>query len=676
MDKLAGLFGSRDPMFDKPYIDVDEWRDQPVRHRYVHGGFEGTETRFSFYFPPPERYEGRFFHMLLPVTGIETAAINPPAATTLVDPLPFAVESGAYLVESNQGRTVMFPGEDTTVTGYRASAAVAMYSRVLAAEMYGVHRPYGYCYGGSGGAYKTFACLENCPGVWDGGVPFVHGAPMTMPSSFTVQAHAIRVLRDKFPNIVDALEPGGSGDMYHGLNTEERQALAEVTRMGFPPRAWYAWERIALAYTGILSMFMDNLIRWDPDYFKDFWTVPGYLGHNPPESLLCARVQHKTKLAKVLKAKELGDLGLMVSMPARLADLGGEMPAAVQLEKMPEWNLQGSSMTLTSGAATGHVLYVSGAFGDLVMVGFGEAHFREVTKVKAGDEVVIDNGPYLAVQTYHRHQVPSPDFYVWDQFKVAGQPIYPQRPVLLGPLFARYAMGSVQTGRFAGKMIVVQCLMDEAAFPWHADWYRSRVQEALGSRLDDHYRLYFIDNAMHTGPRPIPGEQPQVTSTRIIDYSGAVRQALRDLSAWVEKGLTPPASTVYEVVDGQVIVPPAAAERRGIQPVVTVRANGGVRAEVAVGEPVEFTAIVEVPPGAGTVVSAEWDFEGTGEYPVKERFDDTNSSYTRVTLRTTHAFSKPGTYFPALRVASHRRGNFKDRFCRIYNLGRVRVVVN
>ncbi len=93
-------------MFETPYVDIDEWRDEPVRHRYVHGGFKDTECRFSFYFPPPEHYEGRFFHMLIPVSGIETAGIVQPPATTLADPIPFAVESGAYLVESNQGRTM------------------------------------------------------------------------------------------------------------------------------------------------------------------------------------------------------------------------------------------------------------------------------------------------------------------------------------------------------------------------------------------------------------------------------------------------------------------------------------------------------------------------------------------------------------------------------------------
>jgi len=33
-----------DPFFAQPYIDIDEWRDAPVRHRYVHGGFKGTDT--------------------------------------------------------------------------------------------------------------------------------------------------------------------------------------------------------------------------------------------------------------------------------------------------------------------------------------------------------------------------------------------------------------------------------------------------------------------------------------------------------------------------------------------------------------------------------------------------------------------------------------------------------
>ena len=63
-NELAKSFFVKDSLFNTPFIDVDEWRDKPVKHRYVHGGFRGTETRFSFYFPLKEQYQGRFFHFL------------------------------------------------------------------------------------------------------------------------------------------------------------------------------------------------------------------------------------------------------------------------------------------------------------------------------------------------------------------------------------------------------------------------------------------------------------------------------------------------------------------------------------------------------------------------------------------------------------------------------------
>ena len=41
MTTQTPVFDSDDPYFDAPFVDVDEWRDAPVRHRYVHGGFDG-----------------------------------------------------------------------------------------------------------------------------------------------------------------------------------------------------------------------------------------------------------------------------------------------------------------------------------------------------------------------------------------------------------------------------------------------------------------------------------------------------------------------------------------------------------------------------------------------------------------------------------------------------------
>ncbi len=39
-----------DPKYREPYVDVNELRQQPVPHRYVHGGFSGTGAMFSLYF--------------------------------------------------------------------------------------------------------------------------------------------------------------------------------------------------------------------------------------------------------------------------------------------------------------------------------------------------------------------------------------------------------------------------------------------------------------------------------------------------------------------------------------------------------------------------------------------------------------------------------------------------
>ena len=128
---------------------------------------------------------------------------------------------------------------------------------------------------------------------------------------------------------------------------------------------------------------------------------------------------------------------------------------------------------------------------------FGADNSKDVKAVKAGDQVVLDNSDFLAAQYYHRHQVPSPDFYVWDQFRGPdGKPLEPQRKMLIGPLVT--GAGSVQSGRFKGKMIMVESMMDQDAFPWQADWYRTKVKEAFGEHLDDRFRLWFTEHAIHS----------------------------------------------------------------------------------------------------------------------------------------------------------------------------------
>ena len=129
-----------DPRFNQPYVDIDEQRTRPVPHRYVHGGFTGTDARFSFYFPPTEQYQRRFFqitHQFL--TSENTTPGN----------IGFAVASGAYFVQTNMGgveratttEQAVFGKLDPSVGGYRVNAEAAKYSRIVAARIYGEHRP-------------------------------------------------------------------------------------------------------------------------------------------------------------------------------------------------------------------------------------------------------------------------------------------------------------------------------------------------------------------------------------------------------------------------------------------------------------------------------------------------------------------------------------------------------
>src|SRR5512135_671632 len=99
---------------------------------------------------------------------------------------------------------------------------------------------------------------------------------------------------------------------------------------------------------------------------------------------------------------------------------------------------------------------------------------------------------------------------------------------------------------------------------------RSRVRTGAGA-TDEQFRLWFVDHATHI---PVSMLAP-TERARLLDVQGCTQQAVCDLIAWVEDGVAPPASTAYSVDDDCAVrLAGAPAERRGIQPVVTARANG------------------------------------------------------------------------------------------------------
>ena len=665
--------------FGEPFIDVDEWRDSPRRHRYVHGGFKDTHTRFSFYLPPAEFYKGRFFQYLEGGAGghesLLAAGGYPGSTVDWIFDLAFE-ELGGYLVESNQGH---FPGEglgtrddgsdQAAVNLYGASAESALYGKQIAAQMYDSAPRHGYVWGVSGGGLRTVNCLENRPDVWDGGAPH---AGVHNTTQWPAWALTWLFARDKFPQIVDATEPGGSGNPFEGLSHPQREALADMYRRGYPRGA----ENQLAPFTP-WAFPMYSIKDEDPSYFDDFWNAPGYLGHDVPELLAEVLVSTRTTIREVVPASKLS--GLWAQLQVRFATAGAasadpSFGARLNTDIEDPERLLMCKMTINSGKAAGRELLISAVEGDIC------SPFSEITPdvfndVEPGDEVTVDNRDFVAFCYYHRYaiegMIASKDRIVREllPWTMDGKAVYPQR--------ATHGRRGQSTGKFDGKMIYVQPTLDNMVWYTTISGYHGLVREHLGDRIDEQFRLWWVQNAAHgapemIGPMQTDEKDPGVWRSRLVSYDGVTSQALRELVAWVEDGVAPRSYSGYELGrDNQLILPATATERGGVQPVVAVEANGGLRAEVKVGESVTFSGRAEQPPGAGTIIGIDWDFEGRGDCIADDTVDGTAN---KVDVQASHSYATPGTYFASMRVSAQCNGPDAAGLP-VQNLARARVVV-
>ncbi len=689
----------QDSVFQHPYVDTDELRQSQtgISVRYVHGGFDDG-TKFSFYFPVKKHaYKGHFFQYITPFPDQENffSALTGDAD----DMATFSVSHGAYFVETNEGGTLDFSDPSTrresSISAYRANAACADFSRVIAQQIYGTkQRPYGYCYGGSGGAYRTTGAMENTEGVWDGAVPFVLGSPQSIPNGFAVRMNALRVLHDKLPLIVDALEVGGNGDPTRGLNAQERAVWEETCRMGFPKHSWYGFRYMdqhgfVACYSGVCAM--------DPGYFNDFWTQPGYEGFEADSLLRANHIQQTAVVTGFYGQTMCEKMGLVPvidhsqdgTADRATLNMGAseEKPRAVVLnDVLPDVFFMIGDLKVLSGKAKGESLQMHGVHDNLAVLSTvcpGDL----IAQLEIGDTVMVDNSRALASLFMHRHFGPGPEFYAWNQYRdEQGQYIYKQRPMLLGPIFTRGAAGCLPSGNIHGKMILLESLYDREAYPWQADWYRNEIIKNKGQEFcDQNFRVWFTDRCTHGGVDD---------ATQVISYNPIIQQALLDVSRWVEQGIEPSPSTTYQVVDTQVEIPAIATNRGGVQPSVIVTAHDQKRVEVKVDETVMLHVVAHCPKGTGSIVRAELCLgERANLYapgpkgnaavlqcpPVTYADIDLStavySNYgEQVELDIPVKYSDVGTYFPTIRVTSSRNGK-AETFSQIQNLDRVRVIV-
>ena len=670
-----------DKDFGQPFIDVDEQRRQPRPHRYVHGGFAGTDTRFSFYFPAKDRYAGRFMHWIEGGGGGNELSTQVPQGDVLIDAAGWAFlydtafdDLNGYLLETNQGYIRLAAPTGKRVAPWQASAESARFSRHVAKQIYGTAPHHGYV-GGIGGGPLTQQLLENAADVYSGGTPQI--CPSSETSPWTAQARAQYFIgTDGMKRVIDALEPGGSGDPFASLSKLQREALSDMYRAGWPRGAENQLQNFKHAMLG-----MGAVLKSDPTYFTDFWTVPGYAGKDQLDDLKPYIVQGKAKVTRVYSVRE----SMEPTTFAWYKTLDPNTPFAVDVDMGGDARrFFGSRMTVTSGGAKdkNFIIYET-------KIGLSANPIPGMMSgVQVGDEVEFDNRDFIAFIHYFLHTIQSSDDFrektgqnfslVGRPFTTDGKPIHPQRPSSVSH------GGRIKLkGAFEPKMIVVYSTRDIWGWPVMTDFdevYKARY----GAKLSDRYRLYWADGGSIAPPQAaggfnFGGENLLVWETRMIDFQYSMgRQAWRYLKEWVEDGKAPPAGTSFSFSkDNELLLPATASERKGIQPVVNLTivggTRGGKRIDVSAGQSVSFEGSIDAPPGAGSIVIAEWDFLEVGDYPLKD--PAARGTATSLRVKADHVFTKPGVYFVALRGGLHRDGA-KGRGEPTHHLDRVRVVVS
>jgi hypothetical protein len=297
--------------------------------------------------------------------------------------------------------------------------------------------------------------------------------------SFACMFNVQRLLRDptKALRLIDSMQPGGSGDLFAGLAGHEREELASLYKQGFP----FGDEFMIFTPMGqiwLWTSIADLLVEQDPSYFDNFWTSPGYVGHDLPEAVTPDVITQTVTVDRVITPRDIltdpafagpeymlmrGMAGIMAGDAARL-----DQPYAVQLSELSGDGYRlGAGLEVLTGDAKGRQLYCMTTSGDVLAGGgHGEADREKFTGVRPGDEIRVDNRKFLAFCYFHRHHLM--DDSQFDGLRVGGKPIYSQHPVpLMSPL-----MGVSYTGRYSGKLLWIHHTHDSSRR--HRDSTRAR----------------------------------------------------------------------------------------------------------------------------------------------------------------------------------------------------------
>ena len=419
----------RDSYFGQPYIDRDEYREKPYPHRNVHGGFENTDTRFTFYFPAKEEWGGRMYHPLEGAhAGHEEAFAG--AMGELLGGLEMMVGLGGYMVESNSGHIGddIDPraGVDPGLYGYRASVESARFSKYVARQIYGREPDYSYVWGGSGGGRRSPLCLEYCGGVYDGALPFMGGGNVEphgtnsrvrseQPVHFGAMFNVQRLLRgEKLERVIDAMQPGGSGNPFDGLSVHEREELANLYRLGYPRGDEFMIAK-PMGQIWLWTSIAGMLLEEDAEYFHNFWSEPGYIGHDERQWIEHDLIDAQARITRIITVQDMigeefsgPEFADAKPMAVMRASSTGEwdLPIGIEVDGLSGGYRQGAGVRIETGDIAGRQLYCMQNVGNMFFCdGRAEANLERFRGAKAGDLVHIDNHAFLAFCYMYRYHL-------------------------------------------------------------------------------------------------------------------------------------------------------------------------------------------------------------------------------------------------------------------------------
>ena len=377
---------------------------------------------------PPEQYEGRFFQHITPVPDSEHLA---QAATGEQDKIGFSIASGAYFVETNGGGPIRptglrrRPDHRRLPRQRRGRAALP---RRSPREMYGEHRPVRLRSTAAAAAATARSAAPRTPrGVWDGvralrhrladGDPeHVHrpharpagAAPTgsTRSSTRSSPAAAATCTRasttrsgtryrgdaDGLPAAVVVRPPhDGDARLPRALRRRAHGRSRRTSTTSGPSPATSATRRPRRSHRDVVQHPCEVVAD---DHRRRGRTRSG----SASDASRARPAAASTPLARVGAA------------PPRC-------PSPSGCRARPTIGLLGADLVVHVGCGRRRAARSCvDVIGDIAVLGPAEPDVRGAGS-QPGDAVEVDNRGFLAAQTYHRHQVPTPDFAVWDQFR-------------------------------------------------------------------------------------------------------------------------------------------------------------------------------------------------------------------------------------------------------------------